>query len=31
MALTKEEDIQMMLVCKTHLGTRNCDYRMKLS
>merc|ERR1712118_16468 len=20
---------QMMLVCKTHLGTRNCDYRMK--
>merc|ERR1719213_1410769 len=19
----------MMLVCKTHLGTRNCDYRMK--
>jgi len=29
MALTKEEDIQMMLVCKTHLGTRNCDYRMK--
>jgi len=29
MALTKEEDIQMMLVCKTHLGTRNCDHRMK--
>jgi len=29
MATTKEEDIQMMLVCKTHLGTRNCDYRMK--
>jgi len=29
MAHTKEEDIQMMLVCKTHLGTRNCDYRMK--
>lgn len=29
MALTKEDDIQMMLVCKTHLGTRNCDYRMK--
>merc|ERR1719408_306506 len=26
---TKEEDVQMMLVCKTHLGTRNCDYRMK--
>jgi small subunit ribosomal protein SAe len=26
---TKEDDIQMMLVCKTHLGTRNCDYRMK--
>merc|ERR1712203_143056 len=21
--------IQMMLVCKTHLGTKNCDYRMK--
>jgi len=29
MSLTKEDDIQMMLVCKTHLGTRNCDYRMK--
>jgi small subunit ribosomal protein SAe len=29
MATTKEEDIQMMLVCKTHLGTRNCDFRMK--
>jgi len=29
MATTKEEDIQMMLVCKTHLGTRNCDYHMK--
>jgi len=29
MSITKEEDIQMMLVCKTHLGTRNCDYRMK--
>jgi len=27
--MTKEEDIQMMLVCKTHLGTRNADYRMK--
>jgi small subunit ribosomal protein SAe len=26
---TKEDDIQKMLVCKTHLGTRNCDYRMK--
>jgi len=26
---TKAEDVQMMLVCKTHLGTRNCDYRMK--
>ncbi|CAE7516441.1 unnamed protein product [Symbiodinium natans] len=26
---SKEEDIQMMLVCKTHLGTRNVDYRMK--
>eukprot|EP00403_Amphidinium_massartii_P015124 CAMPEP_0178433176 /NCGR_PEP_ID=MMETSP0689_2-20121128/32769_1 /TAXON_ID=160604 /ORGANISM="Amphidinium massartii, Strain CS-259" /LENGTH=272 /DNA_ID=CAMNT_0020055193 /DNA_START=92 /DNA_END=910 /DNA_ORIENTATION=+ len=29
MAQTKEEDVQMMLVCKSHLGTRNCDYRMK--
>jgi len=29
MAATKEEDVQMMLVCKTHLGTRNCDFRMK--
>jgi len=29
MSFTKEDDIQMMLVCKTHLGTRNCDYRMK--
>mmetsp|Transcript_73159 Transcript_73159/g.158254 ORF Transcript_73159/g.158254 Transcript_73159/m.158254 type:complete len:275 (-) Transcript_73159:58-882(-) len=29
MATTKEEDVQTMLVCKTHLGTRNCDYRMK--
>merc|ERR1712224_165532 len=27
--IQKEEDIQKMLVCKTHLGTRNCDYRMK--
>jgi len=26
---SKEDDIQMMLVCKTHLGTRNCDNRMK--
>merc|ERR1712194_829536 len=26
---SKEDDIQMMLVCKTHLGTRNCDYQMK--
>jgi small subunit ribosomal protein SAe len=26
---TKEDDISTMLVCKTHLGTRNCDYRMK--
>mmetsp|Transcript_77610 Transcript_77610/g.142032 ORF Transcript_77610/g.142032 Transcript_77610/m.142032 type:complete len:273 (+) Transcript_77610:88-906(+) len=26
---TKVEDVQMMLVCKTHLGTRNCDHRMK--
>ncbi|EER02576.1 40S ribosomal protein S0-B, putative [Perkinsus marinus ATCC 50983] len=25
----KEEDIQKMLVCSTHLGTRNLDYRMK--
>lgn len=25
----KIDDIQMMLVCKTHYGTRNCDYRMK--
>jgi small subunit ribosomal protein SAe len=29
MATTKEDDVQMMLVCKTHLATRNCDYRMK--
>mmetsp|Transcript_24448 Transcript_24448/g.42783 ORF Transcript_24448/g.42783 Transcript_24448/m.42783 type:complete len:272 (+) Transcript_24448:68-883(+) len=29
METTKAEDVQMMLVCKTHLGTRNCDYRMK--
>mmetsp|Transcript_22850 Transcript_22850/g.44426 ORF Transcript_22850/g.44426 Transcript_22850/m.44426 type:complete len:278 (-) Transcript_22850:60-893(-) len=29
MATSKEEDVQMMLVCKTHLGTVNCDYRMK--
>jgi small subunit ribosomal protein SAe len=29
MSITKEDDVQMMLVCKTHLGTRNCDYRMK--
>jgi len=27
--LTKEDDVQKMLVCKSHLGTRNCDYRMK--
>jgi len=26
---TKEDDIQKMLVCKTHLGTRNLDHRMK--
>jgi len=26
---SKEDDVQMMLVCKTHLGTRNCDYQMK--
>jgi len=25
----KEEDIQKMLVCKTHLGTRNLDFKMK--
>merc|ERR1719305_2175392 len=25
----KEEDIQKMLVCKTHLGTKNCDAQMK--
>jgi len=29
MAESKEDDIQKMLVCKVHLGTRNCDYRMK--
>jgi len=29
MATTKEQDVQMMLVCKTHLGTRNCDFMMK--
>jgi len=29
MATSQSEDVQMMLVCKTHLGTRNCDYRMK--
>merc|ERR1719401_3129158 len=29
MSTSKEEDVQMMLVCKTHLGTRNCDFRMK--
>jgi len=29
MATTQTDDVQMMLVCKTHLGTRNCDYRMK--
>jgi len=27
--LRKEEDIQKMLVCKTHLGTRNIDFQMK--
>jgi len=26
---TREEDIQKMLVCKTHLGTRQLDHRMK--
>lgn len=25
----KEEDLQKMLVCRTHLGTLNCDHRMK--
>jgi len=25
----KEEDIQKMLVCKTHLGTKNCDAHMR--
>lgn len=25
----KHEDIQKMLVCRTHLGTLNCDFRMK--
>jgi small subunit ribosomal protein SAe len=25
----KEQDIKMMLACKTHLGTRNLDYRMQ--
>jgi len=29
MSLTKEEDVQKMLVCKTHLGTRNCNHQMK--
>jgi len=29
MALTQQEDIEKMLVCKSHLGTRNCDHRMK--
>mmetsp|Transcript_28862 Transcript_28862/g.43707 ORF Transcript_28862/g.43707 Transcript_28862/m.43707 type:complete len:266 (+) Transcript_28862:81-878(+) len=29
MALTQQEDIEKMLVCKTHLGTRNIDHRMK--
>jgi len=26
---TREEDIQKMLVCKSHLGTKNIDQRMK--
>lgn len=26
---SREEDISKMLVCKTHFGTRNLDYRMK--
>lgn len=25
----REEDLQKMIVCKTHLGTRNVDYQMK--
>jgi len=25
----KSDDIQKMLVCRTHLGTMNCDHRMK--
>lgn len=29
MALTREDDIQKMLVCKTHLGTRNCNHQIK--
>jgi len=29
MTSRKEEDIQKMLVCKTHLGTRNVDFKMK--
>jgi len=29
LAQQKEEDIQKMVVCKTHLGTRNIDYRME--
>jgi len=29
MSLTKEDDIQKMLVCKTHLGTRNCNHQVK--
>jgi len=29
MARTKEEDIQKMLVCKTHLGTVNCEQHMR--
>ena len=27
----KEEDIQKMLVCKTHIGTRNVDKQMRTS
>ena len=27
----KEEDIQKMLVCKTHIGTRNVDKQMRSS
>ena len=29
LAEQKQEDIHKMVVCKTHLGTRNIDFRMK--